>query len=210
MKKTLFLLISLSIISCRKPYEKEEFYAIQNILNDYLKREYLENEIRPYIHLKEETNSKFNTDSTEIKVYISDALIPISQIKEDEYWMFINNYSDPENKKIFKQIINSDQFKKLRYREIDKKNIKLINPYKQAESSIILLKNKEKYHIFNFSRVCFDNQKKNGIIVLNESIGKNGLEIQGNYKALLIKKKNKKWTYIKENQNNLIIETDNN
>jgi hypothetical protein len=202
MKKIIILLISLTIFGCKNSYEKEEFNAIQSILNNYLKLEYLEN--KPF-----EENENIKSDkiyNTKIKVYISDALIPISQIKEDEYWMFTNNFRFAENKNKFNEIINSTIFKKLRYREIKKKQIELINPYEQSENSRVDLKNEEKYNILSFSRVCFDYQMENGIVVINESIGRKGGKIQGNHKVLLIKKVNGKWVYIKENQNDEIVE----
>jgi hypothetical protein len=202
MKKIIILLISLTIFGCKNSYEKEEFNAIQSILNNYLKLEYLEN--KPFAE-----NDNIKSDkvyNTKIKVYISDALIPISQIKEDEYWMFTNNFRFAENKNAFNEIINSTKFKKLRYREIKKKQIELINPYEQSENSRVDLKNEEKYNILSFSRVCFDYQMENGIVVINESIGRKGGKIQGNHKVLLIKKVNGKWVYIKENQNDEIVE----
>jgi hypothetical protein len=202
MKKIIILLISLTIFGCKNSYEKEEFNAIQSILNNYLKLEYLEN--KPF-----EENENIKSDkiyNTKIKVYISDALIPISQIKEDEYWMFTNNFRFAENKNAFNEIINSTKFKKLRYREIKKKQIELINPYEQSENSRVDLKNEEKYNILSFSRVCFDYQMENGIVVINESIGRKGGKIQGNHKVLLIKKVDGKWVYIKENQNDEIVE----
>jgi hypothetical protein len=202
MKKIIILLISLTIFGCKNSYEKEEFNAIQSILNNYLKLEYLEN--KPFAE-----NDNIKSDkvyNTKIKVYISDALIPISQIKEDEYWMFTNNFRFAENKNAFNEIINSTKFKKLRYREIKKKQIELINPYEQSENSRVVLKNEEKYNILSFSRVCFDYQMENGIVVINESIGRKGGKIQGNHKVLLIKKVDGKWVYIKENQNDEIVE----
>jgi hypothetical protein len=202
MKKIIILLISLTIFGCKNSYEKEEFNAIQSILNNYLKLEYLEN--KPFAE-----NDNIKSDkvyNTKIKVYISDALIPISQIKEDEYWMFTNNFRFAENKNAFNEIINSTKFKKLRYREIKKKQIELINPYEQSENSRVDLKNEEKYNILSFSRVCFDYQMENGIVVINESIGRKGGKIQGNHKVLLIKKVDGKWVYIEENQNDEIVE----
>ena len=198
MKKILILLILTTLFSCENSYEKEEFIAIQDILNDYLRKEYLEDKLYPNRDFPGMNMEPIDTNRVELKVYISDALNPIEQIREDNYWMFENKYSESENKKIFNSILKSDKFKNLSYREIEKNDLELINPYKQVENSKIILKEKEQYNLLQFSRICFDSNLKNGIVVIDEHIGQKGLKIQGYYKAFLIKKIKGKWRYIKE------------
>lgn len=198
MKKTLTLLILIAILGCEKSYEKEEFIAVQDVLNDYLKREYLDNILFPNRMFPEKDIEPIDTNNIVLKIYISDALNPIEQIREDNYWMFENNYPESENNEIFNSILKSEKFKNLSYREIEKNDLELIKPYKQVKSSKIILKEKEKYNLLQFSRICFDSSLKNGIVVIDEHIGQKGMKIQGYHKAFLIKKIKGKWKYIKE------------
>ena len=57
-------------------------------------------------------------------------------------------------------------FKNLKYSEINKSKIKLIKPYRQFEKSQIKVSADEEYKILKFSRVCFDEKRENGIVVV--------------------------------------------
>jgi len=172
--------------------------AIQDVLNEYLKREYLDKNSYPYRHFPKNLVEEIDIDTLDVKVYISDALIPISQIREDEGWMFDYIHFDQVNRKIFKEILSSEEFNKLEYREINKEDFKLNKPYQQVQKSQVLLEEEERYSILKFSRICFDKNKMNGIIVIDESLGKKGMNIQGYYRPLLIKKVDNQWTYLSD------------
>lgn len=197
MKKLLTgITIGLIFISCNnKSYEKEEVIAIQDIANDFLQRNLLTEEevvtldgevikITPFI------------DSLNSRVYFSDALLPISQVKEDNEWMFNNNYHGTEDSAIFYGIVHSKRFYELKYREFEKSKIELIKPLKQFEKSQETIRTDEEYTIFQFSRVCFDSNKENGVIVIDYKKGYKNGSMNGYHMALLIKKQEGKWKYI--------------
>ena len=141
---------------------------------------------------------KPNIDTMNIKVYISDALMPISQIKEDNEWMFKdNNFSIGDSIKFY-EIRNSQMFGKLKYAEIDKSKIKLIKPYEQFRKSQIKVYADEEYKILKFSRVCFDQKKENGIVVIEYLVGFESGMSSGYNGALLIKKINNEWKFVEK------------
>jgi hypothetical protein len=196
LKKITLLILASVIIGCNASYQEEEFNAIQDVLNEYLEREYLNKTLYPNRNFPDNSVERIDIDTLDLKVYLSDALMPVSQIREDEAGMFQYLHMDSENSKLFNEILNSELFNKLSYREVKKENFKLIKPYRQVDDSQVLLEEGEKYNILRFSRICFDKNKENGIVVIDEHIGQNGMKIQGYYMPLLIKKVGNKWTYI--------------
>lgn len=190
------ILISLIFCSCSDNYETDELKAITDITNDYLERNILKEILEPHDPFNDQPLTKPNIDSLDLKVYLSDALIPIAQVKEDNEWMFNDNYFGTPDSAIFYGIVNSDNFKKLDYRECDKREIRLIKPFRQFEKSQEKITTDESYTILNFSRVCFDSKKENGVVVIEYLQGFTSGSMNGYHMALLIKKKDNKWTYI--------------
>ncbi len=190
------ILIILILCGCNDNSEKDELDAITDITNDYLERNVLKEILEPHDILSDKPLAKPNIDTLNLKVYISDALIPIAQIKEDNEWMFNDNYFGTSDSAIFYGIVNSGQFKKLGYREFDKNKMILKKPFRQFEKSQEKIIADEVYSILNFSRVCFDSKRENGVVVIEYLQGFESGTMNGYHMALLIKKKNNKWTYI--------------
>ncbi len=190
------ILITMLFCSCNDNYEREEIVAITDITNDYLERNILKEILEPRDILSDKPLAKPNIDSLDLKAYISDALLPIAQIKQDNELMFNDNYFGTPDSAIFYRIVNSEKFKKLNYREFDKREIRLIKPFTQFEKSQEKITADESYSIFNFSRICFDSEKENGVIVIEYLQGFTSGSMSGYHMALLIKKKDNKWTYI--------------
>jgi|TARA_B110000908_G_C10022210_1_gene343401 hypothetical protein len=206
LKRIILTLFIISLVSCDNNYEKEEFKAIEDITNNYLLKNHLNKMMeKPQIpsenEIEEVYERPFNVDTLDLKVYLSDALLPISQIKEDNEWMFDDNYFGTKDSTIFHSIVNSREFKNLKYREFDKNKIQFIKPYRQFEKSNEKLKENEEYSLLSFSRVCFDEKKENGIVVIEYRQGSKGWTSYGNHMAFLIKKTNEKWEYIPRNRN---------
>ena len=192
MKKFSFFIILIICASCKNDYENEEIKALTDITNDYLKRSHL-NLQKEYLKLD---TLQIDNSELDFDVYISDALIPIKQIKEDNEWMFSNNFSK-KNSILFNELINSEKFNSLTYREFDKTKIKLEKPYNQ-----MLIKNDKtlsgkEYLMFNYSRVCFNDKMDKGIVVIDYKIGDRYGFNQGYNMSLILTKSNGKWTYIK-------------
>lgn len=201
MKGILLTLVLLLIISCDDKYQNEEFKAIEEITNNYLVKNHLNKTIeKPRIPSENEIEEVYerplNVDTLDLKVYLSDALLPISQIKEDNEWMFDDNYFGTKDSLIFHSIVNSTEFKNLKYREFEKNKIQFIKPYRQFEKSKEKLEENEEYSLLSFSRVCFDGKRENGIVVIEYRNGNKGFTSYGNHMAFLIKKINEKWEYV--------------
>jgi hypothetical protein len=190
------ILITLILCGCNDNYDKDELDAITDITNDYLERNILQETLTPHDLFSDKPLAKPNIDSLDLKVYISDALIPIAQIKEDNEWMFNDNYFGTSDSAIFYGIVNSEKFRQLGYKEFDKQKVTLIKPFRQFGKSQEKIIADEVYTILNFSRVCFDNNKENGVVVIEYLQGLESGTRNGYHMALLIKKKNNKWTYI--------------
>lgn len=184
------------LCGCKDRSDKEELDAITDIANDYLEKNVLKEILEPRDIYSDKPLEKLNIDSLDLKVYLSDALLPIAQVKQDNEWMFNDNYSGTPDSAIFYDIVNSEEFGKLTYREFDKKEIRLIKPFRQFEKSQEKVTTEESYSILNFSRVCFDIKKQNGVVVIEYLQGFTSGSMNGYHMALLIKKKNNKWTYI--------------
>jgi hypothetical protein len=211
MKRIILTLFIISLVSCDNNYEKEEFKAIEDITNNYLFKNHLNKMIeKPQIFSENEIEEFYekplNVDTLDLKVYLSDALLPISQVKEDNEWMFDDNYFGTKDSTIFHSIVNSRDFKNLKYREFEKSKIQFIKPYRQFEKSNEKLKENEEYSLLSFSRICFDEKRENGIVVIEYGQGSKGYTSYGNHMAFLIKKINEKWEYIPRNRNIETIE----
>lgn len=200
MKKFLLVfLIAIILQSCNDSYEIEELKAIEDISNDFLIKKDLNTLLNVPDSIDHIAVYKPNIDSLNIKVYLSDALIPIAQEKEDNLWMFKNNEFSKSDSIIFYGIVNSNRFKELQYRDFDKKKIKLKKPYSQSEISEVKIVADQEYKILKFSRVCFDAEKQNGIVVVELLTGLEYGTQSGFNGSVLIKKKNNKWVCILPN-----------
>ncbi|WP_026727530.1 hypothetical protein [Flavobacterium denitrificans] len=197
MNKFLFVfLLVISLQSCEDSYKTEELKAIEDISNDFLIKKDLDVLLNVPDSIDHIKVYKPNVDSLDIKVYLSDALVPIAQEKEDNLWMFKNNNFSKSDSIVFYGIVNSSRFKGLRYREFDKKKIKLKKPYSQSEISEVKIVADQEYKILKFSRVCFDTDKQNGIVVVELLTGLEYGTQSGFNGSILIKKKNNKWVCI--------------
>ena len=196
--RKIFVLFMFTILltSCKDDYEQEELKAIEDVANDYLKTNDLL--LNPTKFFDDQVIVKPNIDSLDIKVYFSDALLPISQVKEDSEWMFTdNNLKKASDSITFFSILNSQRFKDLKFREFAKSKLKLERPYTQFKSSQTKFTADEEYRVLNFSRVCFDDKRENGIVVIEYLVGYESGTSSGYHNSLLIKKKNGKWTYVR-------------
>lgn len=194
--RLLFFITAFFFISCSKSYEVEESKAIEDISNEYLSRNDLSKIMNPPSFEGSPDSKKININSLDLRVYISDALMPISQVKEDDEWMFVDNNFNSSDSIIFYNLVNSEKFKELSYKEFDKTKLKLSRPYSQYQKYPMKLREDEEYTILKFSRVCFDDKRQNGIVVINYSKGFESGSMSGFQGALLIKKINDKWTYV--------------
>lgn len=193
-----YLIITLFLIlfsSCNK-HENIEFKAIEDVLNEFLLKEHLHKILNP-INLPDEPKIfKPNIDSIKFKVYISDALLPISQIKEDDESLFLDTLKSKINNQIFHDLIMTKEFVQLNYREFNKAKLILKKPYVEIYS----IKNevdilKEEYVRFSFSRVCFDKKYKYGILFMNYFQGYNNGGMGQDY-VLLIRYDRQKWNIV--------------
>ncbi len=196
IKLIVFILIIIAFSSCNNSYKTEEETLIEDLTNDYLKRNHLSRILNPIRFLDADTVEKPNIDTLDLKVYISDALLPISQIKEDNEWMFDDNDLTTGDSVIFQEIINSQTFNRLEYREFKKSLIKLEKPYSQFDKRPNETRLLEEYTIFSFSRVCFDSDKQNAVVVIDFDKGFSNGTMSGYNMALLVKKENGLWKYV--------------
>jgi len=196
--RKIFVLLMFTVLltSCKDDYEQEELKAIEDVANDYLKTNDLL--LNPTKFFDDQVIAKPNIDTLDIKVYFSDALLPISQVKEDNEWMFTDNdFKKASDSITFFSILNSQTFKDLKFREFEKSKLKLERPYTQFKSSQTKFTADEEYRVLNFSRVCFDDKRENGIVVIEYLVGFESGTSSGYHNSLLIKKKNGKWTYVR-------------
>ena len=193
-------------------YEKEEFKAIKSITNEYLKNNHLKEILNPdfnppppgyysYDSSEYQKPRVPNIDSLDLKVYISDALLPIAQIKEDNEWMFRSNRYNKTDSIKYNEILISNTFKKLKYREFNKRNIEFIKPYRYFDRSKESMALVDIYSIFNFSRICFDSKREYGIIVIDYETGYENGTGSGYFMSYLIQKIDDKWTLIERLNN---------
>jgi hypothetical protein len=198
MKYYLTLIISLLLLTGCRDYKAEEFKAIEDITNEYLYRKHLPEILNPYHSPDEPEPQKPNIDSLDLKVYISDALMPINQVKEDDNWLFTDTLKLKTNDSIFHALENSGNFKNLNYREIDKRAIKLKKPYRQIYNPDSVADENDSYLRFHFSRICFDENYKYGILYLEYLYGYQNGYGTGQVTVLLIMKQNGNWTIIEK------------
>jgi len=204
MKNSILTLYLIILASCsNSQYNKIEIKAIQDISNNYLTIKHLsKNRIKPpppptkenieiYSEIEEKEQSVY-------KVYISDALLPISQLKEDNQWMFDMLYNDPSLDSLFESLENSKAFNQLEYREFDKTEIEFIEPYQQFTDRKNEIGKDEEYLIFKFSRICFSSDYKFGLVVIDYNFGWYNGTGGGFNRPYLIKKVNNKWKVIDE------------
>jgi hypothetical protein len=200
MKRTIQILTLFFIISCNNNYDKEELNVIKDIANEFLVKKHLNKVLKsPFEEIYERP---LYVDTLDLKVYLSDALLPISQIKEDNEWMFENNHFEKKDSIIFYSLINSKKFKDLKYREFEKNKIKFEKPYRQFEKSKEKIKENEEYSLLNFSRICLDEKEENGLVVIEYKNGKKGMTIYGSHMVYLISKNNNKWELTSRKINN--------
>ncbi len=195
---TLFAFL-LFLQSCENSdYETEEIKAIGEISNDYLVKEDLSKILDIPDSILGHKVDKLSIDSLDIKVYFSDALLPIAQEREDNLWMFKDNNFSKSDSIIFYKIVNSKMFKNLEYREFDKRKIILEKPYQQSNYSEVKTIANKPYKILKFSRICFDEKKENGVVVIEILDGTEYGTMSGFNGAILIKKRNNKWEYVQK------------
>lgn len=204
MKNFILLLALLIFTNCtNKQYNEIEDSAIKDIANHYLTLKHLSNRrIKPPPLPSEDNNEKYVAIEEEkqgvYKVFISDALLPISQIKEDNHWMFDELYNTPSLDSLFESLENSKVFNQLDYREFDKTQIKFIEPYQQFTDRKNEIGKDEEYLIFSFSRICFSSDYKFGLVVIDYSFGWPNGTGGGFNRPYLIEKINNEWKVIDE------------
>ncbi len=203
MRNSILLFLILLLFGCTdNRYDKLEFQAIQDIANDYLKiKDLNQRRIKPPPPI-ENDDIQFTADTIEkqdtYKVFVSDALLPISQVKEDNQWMFDGIYENPILDSIANSIIYSKNFKKLKYREFNKSRLKFVKPYRQFVDRKKEVRNNEEYIILSFSRVCFSADYKYGLVVIDYEHGWPNGTGGGFNRPYLIEKKNNEWKVIDE------------
>ena len=195
LKIILVIFISISLFSCNK-YEEEELKAIQDISNNYLDKNDLQKILNPPNFSNEIEIEKPDINKLNLKVYISDELRPIMQIKEDNEWMFKNNNMSKKDSVAYFNLVNSEKFKSLKYRTFDKTKIKFIKPYHYFDYTKQKLKDGENYNYLSFSRFCFDEDYNFGVTVIDYHVSSNGYSFMGYNMSLLIKKIDGKWKII--------------
>ncbi|WP_075603794.1 hypothetical protein [Saccharicrinis aurantiacus] len=203
MRITYLLLLTLILFGCTdNRYLKIEVAAIQDISNDYIKIKHRRKWLKPPPPStdNDEIQIDFETseDQDEYKVFLSDALIPISQVKEDNQWMFDKLYETPKFDSIFNSITNSERFGKLGYKEYEKKNVTFNEPYQQFVDRKKEVGQYEEYLILGFSRVCFNEDYTYGLVVIDYKYGWPNGTGGGFHRPYLIKIENDKWKVIEE------------
>jgi len=194
MRVFAFLLL-IFLFGC-KNYNSEEFNAIQDFTNEYLLTKHLPEILDlippPPPGVMALQKSKPNIDSLDFKVYISDALLPIAQIKKDNRNLFNKTLKSTKSDNVFKAITKSHRFTNLGYREIEKSKIHLTKPYREIFDIQSEIKENDEYVEFYFSRVCFDTDYNYGLIFVNYNVFRNGMGT-GQIGIYLIHKVNSKW-----------------
>jgi hypothetical protein len=205
MKVSIFLFLTLLLFSCTdNRYNESEFQAIQDIANDYLRiKDLNQNRIKPgppieddEIQIIHDTIKKQDT----YKIFVSDVLLPISQVKEDYRWIFdiIYKNENPHLDSITNSIVDSKNFKKLKYRKFNKSRLEFTKPYRQLVDHKKEIGKDEEYVIISFSRICFSANYKYGLVVIDYEHGwPNGSGFAFN-RPYLIEKKNNEWKVIDE------------
>ena len=204
--KIILLLFSILILTdcSNRDYIQIEDKAIQDITNDYLKSNHLrKNRLKPPPPPSED-NIQIDFDIKEekqdvYKVYVSDALLPISQIKEDNQRMFNEMYKTPKLDSLFNSLMLTNEFDNLAYREFDKKRMIFLKPYQQFTDHKNEIGKEEEYLIFSFSRISFSADYKFGLVVINYRFGWPNGNGGGSHRPYLIENVNNEWKLIAEN-----------
>jgi len=192
MNKLLCISLLFFLISSCSNYNHQEISALQDITNEYLNKEGKRFFLRMY-------RDKSILDTLTIKVYISDVLKSISQAKEDDYWVFDDTLSNRKNDSIFIAIQNSKRFKSLGYLEIRGDDLKLDSKYTLIDNPTLdLNKNDKGYIEFRYSRICFNDNFKYGIVFLKFGTIYNSKGGMGEVKVLFIMKEKNKWKIIEK------------
>ena len=196
MRVSIFIFLTLLLFSCTdNRYNKLEFQAIQDIANDYLRiKDLNQSLIKPGSQIAPDTIKKQDN----YKVFISDALLPISQAKENNRWMFdiIYENENPHLDSIANSIVDSKNFKKLKYRKFNKSRLEFANPYRQFVEHKNEIGKDEEYVIISFSRICFSADDKYGLVVIDYEHGWPDGTGGGFNRPYLIEKKNNEWKVI--------------
>ncbi|WKN31346.1 hypothetical protein PZB74_20560 [Porifericola rhodea] len=185
--------IFLLCTSCNKKYESLEEQVINDALNAFLLKYQIDFTNVPPPESINVLKSKVAKDTANLGVYVSDALLPIAQFKEDNKWMFSEELS---NNPKFKEIVNSRKFEELSYREFNKERLNIIDPYVQLPESNNRIRSDKQYSIFSFSRVCFDEGMENAVLVIHYERGFETGSMSGYYGALLIEKRGENWEIV--------------
>ena len=204
MKILLLLLMILVFTNCSNTYENEELLAIQDVMNEYLVSQDLNDNLNPPpppppfdVKNDRPVIKKINIDSLNLKVYVSSGLIPISQIKEDDSWLFTVSLQNKFYDSIYNSIIGSKKFNELGFKKINKKQIKFVKPYYQIFDKENEVGKNENYVMFKLSRVCFNSKHSYGVIFMEFERGTDSYYGTGELKVFLIQKQNNKWKLIK-------------
>ncbi|WP_296618864.1 hypothetical protein [Marivirga sp.] len=198
MKKLSSLFFILLIIACdsSKSYNSEEEKAIEGVINSFITH-YIEKKNRIPRHSKiDSALMQRGFKPEEIKVYISDALLPISQIFEDNKWMNSKVYQNEGLNAQFSDLYNSKTFYQLEYREFTKGKINLNTPLKQCYNCTDKITADEQYSMISFSRICFNEEKNMGLVVIHYGVGFEASSMSGHHGPFLIKKQNDSWSII--------------
>ena len=177
-------------------YIIEEDKAVEDVINSYITYYIEKANLLP-------THDKFDSavlqrdlNRQHIQVYISDALMPISQIFEDDEWMKNSHYENADLQSLFSQLYKSEEFKQLEYREFEKEKIRLVKPLNQCVECADKLSADEQYSRISLSRICFNENRDKGLVVIEYGIGYEHTKMSGYHGAFLIEKNKGKWEII--------------
>ena len=179
--------------NCNRKYEKLEEEVINDVLNDFLIKYQIDFSNIPMPDSINALVKKVAKDTNNLGVYVSDALLPIAQLKEDNEWMFSGELSDNP---VSREIVNSINFKELPYREFNKERLNIITPYVQLKRSKDRISSDKQYSIFHFSRVCFDKKMENAVLVIEYGRGFESGSMSGYFGALLVEKRGENWKIV--------------
>ncbi|MDF9798580.1 hypothetical protein OKW21_003843 [Catalinimonas alkaloidigena] len=170
-----------------------EEQVLNDVLNAFLVKYQIDFTNVPLPESINVLKSRITNDTTNLGVYVSDALLPVAQLKEDNKWMFFGELS---NNPKFKEIVNSRRFENLFYREFYKNRLQILEPYVQLLESNHRIKSDKQYSILSFSRVCFDEEMENALLVIHYERGFETGSMSGYYGAILVEKRKGNWEIV--------------
>ncbi|WP_019987118.1 hypothetical protein [Rudanella lutea] len=195
----LFVCLGCTPFTEREKYKNEEFTAIESVVNEYLK-------IYRLPELLDQTNypglpplPKPSIDTIDAKVYLSDALMPLAQTKEDDESTYQPDKANSFDV-VYKTLMASSTFSELGYREFEKKAITLQKPFRQIYRPNKDIKEEEQYSEIKLSRVCFNDNLNCGMLYLWFGQGSN-YATTSHTTLVLIEKKKDKWIIVDETYN---------